>query len=308
MWCNCEVILHGDNWIVRSCNFQLKNYFFNYGDKIFRHVHITKVSKTIIQSSILWLINDLWYLDYLPTKWLNPALCISWDRPTNLRFLDLSKISHFQHIYILPSNPAFPTYLSCLMAFRTCPTFSPTVLSASYSVFEKSLLPHRQFWRFFIYGSETHIWTSLFRFRTLIWNIKMPNRCLVIGGQYSTALVDQLSAVMDNATSVTRVLAIFVFFGSFDANTRSFPTFVCGARSPWLKRIFQRELHPATPSCSQHWALGINVPIWSELSDSLFRRYATLAIYRMLRTERRYQVGVPPRDTCDSTQQPIWKN
>ncbi len=194
------------------------------------------------------------------------------------------------------------------MAFRTSLTFSPTYSSAAHSFVERSVPQYWQFWSFSIYVSRMVILTSIFRFRILIPNIKMPNRCLVIGGQYSTALVDQLSAVMDNATSVTRVLAIFVFFGSFDANTRSFPTFVCGQRSPWLKRIFQRELHPATPSCSQHWALGINVPIWSELSDSLFRRYATLVIYRMLRTERRYQVGVPPRDTCDSTQQPMWKN
>ena len=103
--------------------------------------------------------------------------------------LGISKITYFHHIGSLPSNPTCPSYLNCLMAFRTSLTFSPTHSSTAYSFVERSVPQYWQFWSFFIYMSRMVILTSIFRFRILIPNIKMPNRCLAIGGRYPITLV-----------------------------------------------------------------------------------------------------------------------
>ena len=135
------------------------------------------------------------------------------------------------------------------MAFRTSLTFSPTHSSAAHSFVERSVPQYWQFWSFSIYVSRMVILTSIFRFRILIPNIKMPNRCLAIGGRYPITLVCQFSVILEIASSVTSDLAIFRFFATFGTNTHSFPNLICGIPSLWLKRTFKRDFHPATLDC-----------------------------------------------------------
>ena len=200
-------------------------------------------------------------MDYLPAKWLYLTLCIPWDRSLYLRFLDMLKLSHFHHIGSLPSKPTIPTYLNWLMAFRTWLTFSPIALSAADSVIESLHLQYWHFWPFFIYESKIIILNSHFRFSILTSTIKIPNRCLFIGGRYPITPVDYISVLMDIDSLVTIALVIFIVIGSLGTITPLYPNLICRISLPYPKRTFQRGFRPATLLCSWYRALGDNVPI-----------------------------------------------
>lgn len=142
------------------------------------------------------------------------------------------------------------------MDFRSWLSNSQSISAKAYYPIESFDLPFWQFWRFLLIGSEMDISSSRERFRILIWNIKMPNRCLDPWGRSPIGVACLFAASVDLSVPVTTSLVILAILGTGRPPAHPDPIFDPRACSPWLMRTFPRRIQPVIPSDSYFLAFG----------------------------------------------------
>jgi len=123
---------------------------------------------------------------------------------------------------------------------------SQSISAKAYNSIESFDLPFWQFWRFLLIGSEMDISSSRERFRILIWNIKMPNRCLDLWGSICNWCGLPIRSICGPFCSRDHEFGHFSDFGNWTTSSSSGPDL-------WPKGVFtMADAHIPTPDSTSN--------------------------------------------------------